>query len=188
MNPQNNSDYKALIRAIAWAKAHGYKVPPLEEAVFYDDGSGLRESLRRWAMGLLYEHDFAKAIFGNDLVNEHEGYSYGAIRMWAKQVAVEHMGKIIKVNGDRPYLEVVTYPEVEYSFDEPPASVVNAERTVIELRNMAASVPFMTHEIQDIDVVAGIPAWKWHLQQMIVSDNPFVYLNDYIDTKETITD
>lgn len=184
MSDQNHTDYSCFQRALWWAKHHGYQMPAIEQAMFDGaDAEPFRASLRMWATGLVQSHEFAKAMFGTDLVAPEHGRSFQAIKLWAKQVAVEHLGKIVKVDSERPYVELYTPPDVSFTYDAPkaPAELVDVERTTIQLRKIAAAIPIRTHELQDVDIIGGMPAWQYHLQQMVIADNPFLYLNEYLD-------
>jgi hypothetical protein len=186
MSSEQYTDYSCLSRALWWAKKNGYKVPPLEQAVFdTNGGEPLRQSLRRWAQGMLFDHDFAKAVFGYEEVDDY-GHDFKALRFWAKQVAIKHMDKLYQVKGDEYQVVMLNQPKVADILkitDNMPADVTleAPERVVYGIRNLAASIPFNTHKLQDVEVTGGTPSWQYHIKQMAISENPFVYINDYID-------
>lgn len=188
MSNENHTDYSCLSRALWWAEKKGYHMPPLERAVF--DGAGserLQGSLRRWANGLLFDHDFARAVFGDEEVDQY-GQSVIGIRVWARQVAVEmEDGKIMMAQPDRRIVSYIKQQDHETLFGrepvDPTAIVNNAEIVEIELKNIYAQIPLTTHRLQDIDIIGAQVSWKWHLQEMIISDNPFLYMDKYIDSQ-----
>lgn len=185
MSSEQHTDYSCLSRALWWAKKNGYKMPPLEQAVFDTNGAEpLRQSLRRWAQGMLFDHDFAKAVFGYEEVDEW-GQNFYAIRMEAIQVAVEHEGELFKVQPDRPNIVMLKQPVLEPYYKITDSNFADTtieypEKVVYEIKKMVGQIPFKTHRLTKLDVV-GIPAWQYHIKQMAISENPFVYINDYID-------
>ena len=161
-------------------------MPPLEEAVFDNSGNEpLRESLRRWAQGLLFDHDFAKAVFGYDQVDEF-GQGFYLIRMVAIQTAVEHEGELFKVDPSRPTITMVKTPVLDHAYKISDmtfadTSIEYPDKVTYDLKRMVGQVPFKTHRITEIEVEGGQPSWQYHIKQMAVSENPFLYINDFID-------
>lgn len=180
------SDSEVLEDAIWYAEKNGYKTPPLEYEVFTRwKPYGLSHSMRTWAIGLIYSHDFAKAVFGHDLISEN-GYTFNAIKLWAKQVAVEYQGKLIEVNPDRPDVTFLVLPEIDYDMrsnwvTNAPDELVQPEKVVMDLTKLAGSIPIRTHRIEGADVIGGIPAWQYHLREMAIAEDPFKYLGDYVN-------
>lgn len=177
------SDNECISRAIWWAEKHGYELPPIEEAMFKGkDADPLRASLKLWACGLLMSQDFAKAIFGEEEVDEY-GQSVVGIQVWAKQVAVEHNGKLYDVPYDQYEMAFYKMPLVDMWDKEQavPTTLVKPEITRIKLENLYGTIPAQTHRIHGVRVLGAIPAWQWHLQKMVICSNPFDYVDKYIE-------
>lgn len=181
-------EYAALTIAIWWAKEHkGYNLNVIDQLMVKSAGAEKFEgSLRLWANGLIFDHDFAKAIFGQELYDyKGSATNFYAIRLWCKQVAFEIFGKVHRV--DRERREYAFIKPVDLSLEDmtakAPADIVGVEQVVMQLKDMAGSISFTTHELSEVDVMGGIPAWQWHLREMIVADNPYKYLLDYINKR-----
>lgn len=193
MNETNNTDYAHFTQIIKWAKKRGYKMPPLEQAVFDSKGEEpLRASLRRWAQGMLFDHDFAKAVFGEEQVDEY-GQDFYAIHILAVQTAIEHAGKLYNVRPDQRQVVMLEQPMVahieELSKVNPADTTLEQPKKVVyDIEKLVGQIPFKTHQIKAIEIDGGQPAWQYHIKQMAVSADPFVYICEYIDKQETITD
>lgn len=166
-------------------------MPALEQAVFdSNDSEPLRASLRRWALGLLFDQEFAKAVFGDEHVDCEDGSSLLWLRLWAKQTHYEVLGKLYEADRSRPYYSFILPQETEM-YDKAKAiaeEVIPTQTITLRLEDMYGSLAVPTHKIQEPRVEGGIPSWQWHIKQMAVADNPFTYISDYIEKNEKITD
>jgi hypothetical protein len=183
------ADFKTIEDALWWAEKRGYTIPPMERLVF--EGAhkqGLSNSLRVWGIGVLTTHEFAEAFFGHSPVDRY-GNNLVSLRLWAKQVAVEHEGKLYAADRSRPEVHILknTLPEVEDmtrgdTESRAPAYVTSPESVRIKLEDMYAGIPVLTHSLGDIDVF-GMPAWKYHLQNMVIVENPLDYIREFMAEK-----
>lgn len=175
-------------RAFNHASKRGYIAPLLErEILVRHRAAGVSSSMRTWAVGLLFDHDFAKGLFGTHEVDDN-GWSISAIKVWAKQVAVEIEGTLRAVpdNWSRPEISYAVIPEIDiqrYS-EEAPMELVEAQTVTRELVRMGASIPFETHSIDRVEIYGTRPAYQYHLQQMALSPNPLTYVKEYLDSHE----
>ena len=178
-------DFITIEKAIKYAEKRGYVVPPLEKAMFTGiSNANVSNSLRVWAIGLMTTQDFASKFFGTEEV-DYKGHDFAAIKLWVKQFAVKYKEKIYNAPQDSQYLTLVNYPEVKYDFtsdmiNSAPAQIVDAEKVTIKLEELAASIPFETHKLEDVEVYQ-FKSWEYHLQQMIISPNPIKYLKIYME-------
>jgi hypothetical protein len=187
MKTEINEEFKSFNIALSWAKKRGYIIPPMEYAVLYKARDmGKTWSMRVWAQGLLFDEEFARYFFGEKLMYR-ERFDMGAIRLWAKQFAVEYQGNYYKAQTDSPFMAFLEYDDLSYWEDKAPTEIVHARKVVRELTRMAASIPFMTHHIEDVqvdDVTPGILAYEYHLEKMATSGNPFRYIQSFMDDKK----
>jgi hypothetical protein len=192
MKSSIQSDFEIFNEAVVFSKKRGYIVPPLEWAVLVKGGRdfGKTNSMRMWALGLIYSHDFLKAFFGENLIpREEDGDLMMRIGLWAKQVAVEYQNKVYEVpEGRREWVTAhhppVTYEDIDTWTKRAPAEIVEAHRVVHQLTDMAGSIPVRTHRIKESrvdNITIELPAWKHGLRQMTEYDNPFLYLKKYMD-------
>lgn len=124
---------------------------------------------------LLFNHEFTKALWGDDLVDNH-GQSMKVIRAWANQVAVKHLGKLHAVEQDKPYATIFDMPEMDFS--KPPDSLVEGTKIEYKLQKMAASLQFETHQLQPIEIDADTqPLYIWHMMRMATYPEPECYLS-----------
>jgi len=126
---------------------------------------------------IIFDHDFAKALWGKELTDKN-GYGITAFKIWAKQVAVKHLGKIYVAEPDKPFL---SFEHSAISKELGDLAIVNSEHVEYKLKDLFASIPFDTHSLQEIDVVGDlVPKWQYHLQQMVIADDPIAYLRENI--------
>lgn len=186
MKTNYKTDFEIFNQAIVFAKERGYTVPPMEWAVLVKGRDfGKTNSLRMWAIGLIYSHDFLKAFFGENLVpREEDNENMMAIGIWAEQVAYEHEGRIYAAQRDKPYMSFVKYDDVEFWADKAPTAIIEAQVVTKKLQDLAGSVPVQTHKIKKVRVdnlTPEYPAWKHGLRRMAEYDNPFLYLKSFMD-------
>lgn len=181
-----DQDLVTLERALLRAEHNGYKIPLLEYLLFVQDRPpSLTTSLKIWAKGLIFDAEFAAALFGTERVDDN-GYDMNTISLWAKQVFVEHAGELHAVPDDgRQHISFANMPEIDWDKDPvTPTELVNGEIVTYDLKKLAAAIPFRTHRVEELEVRGGAPAYMYHLKNMVVCANPFEYLREYIDKKE----
>jgi hypothetical protein len=185
MTKQVHSDYESLSLALWLAKKNGYRVPPLEQAIFTSAGAEkLEGSLRRWATGLLFDKEFAIYLFGQKPVDKN-GFDIMAIKIWAKQYAVEFQGRIYEAR-DRREMTFLEMPEIDFDFTESavkeaPPEIVECHKVVKRLEDLMITIPFTTHRVEDVAIIGTIPEYEYHLKQMAVADNPFNYVREFVN-------
>jgi hypothetical protein len=196
MKTNLKTDFEIFNEAIVFAKQRGYTVPPLEWAVLVKGRDfGKSNSVRMWAVGLMYSEEFLKAFFGERLVPREEDWdSMYAITLWAQQVAFEHQGKLYAADQNRPYMHFPVYDKVaDYDTDwaaKAPAEIVNAQMVTKKLQNMTASLAINTHRVRKVRVdnlTEELPAYKHHAKRMVEHENPFIYLKNYMDSEKRKT-
>lgn len=179
---------KVINRALKYAVKHGYVAPSLEKKILLRlKASKTGADIEMWAKGLLFDHNFAHALFGAYDVDDN-GWSVSAIEFWAKQVAVEVEGELRAVLKNWPKTEIryAVTPELDiqkYS-EKAPMELVEAQIVTKQLVRMAASIPFETHSIDKVEIHGTKPAYLYHLQQMALSPNPVTYVKEYLDLHE----
>lgn len=129
------------------------------------------------SIDLIFNHEFAKALWGNDVVTK-DAVGFGIIKIWAEQVAYEFEGRLHAANGKRQ-MAFLKYPD-NMLVHRAPNELVEVEKVVMDLKHLAGSIPFRTHKIKEVDVLGGIPTWQYHLQQMVIADDPIKYLGENI--------
>lgn len=127
---------------------------------------------------LIFNHEFCKALWGDDAV-DNNGVSLKSIQYWATQVAIKHLGKLHPVKDNTPIISVHDLAEID--FTKPPDELVEGTVTQYKLERMVGSIPFETHRIKEVNVHAdSLPAYLHHLQQMVIAEDPIVYLGENI--------
>lgn len=186
MKTNIQTDFKIFNEAIVFAKERGYTVPPMEWAVLVKGGRefGKTNSMRMWAIGLIYSHDFLKAFFGENLVpREEDNENMMAIGLWAEQVAYEFEGQLYATNRDKPYMSFVRFKETDWAAKAPTA-IIDTEVVTKQLQDLTATIPVRTHKIKKVrvdNITPEYPAWQHGLRQMVEYDNPFLYLKRFMD-------
>lgn len=190
MKTDIQEDFKTFNKAMNWAKNRGYVIPSMEYAVLYKGSAhayGKSWSMRIWASGLLFDHEFARAFFGDRLMHRTRS-DMGLIKIWAKQFAVEHEGKIYNARPNMPYTTFLEYDDTEWWADRSPTEMVEAKQVTKHLKDLVASIPFQTHKIEDVevhDITPGISAYEYHLEKMATDNNPFDYLKRFMKVKKS---
>lgn len=133
------------------------------------------ESLR----SMIFYKDFARTVWGNDKVDSN-GFNMTLIEMWARQVAVEHMGRLYAVESQKPIVTFYETPEMKTLANEyAELAIPDIQRVEYKLEHMSGTIPFRTHRIERIDVVGDVqPAYDYHRQRMVIADDPLQYLID----------
>ena len=190
MKTNRNKDLHRFKRALNYAVDNGYVVPPLENEIFFKSSMpfGFSSSMKVWARGLILTKDFARAVFGWEKVSG-EGIELVYIRARAKQVAYEYDGRIYQADRNRPFMSFVKEPHLDFmssseggAFD--PAQTLDFNVVTKKLEDLFATIPVDTHQLTDLEVEGGIPAYEYHLKQMVTSNNPFAYLDYYVSKKQ----
>lgn len=183
---------RAIHRAIAggWKNEEGYS--PIFVPVA-DDGTGytflIKDHVPHQYMfdvaELIFDHDFNKALWGNDEVDNH-GWSVKAIRLWANQVAVKHGETIYDAEPEKRFGAIAVYPEIDWQEAlEQPDALVNVNKVEYELKRMTASIPFETHRMETLEIESDTQtAWQYHIQQMVIADDPIEYLGSHLPGDE----
>lgn len=181
-----SKDMQRFMRAFVYAQKHGY-YPPSEYPMVIRQSRqiGKSRAFREWARGLLLSHDFAKAIFGDETVAD-DGTGLATLKMWAKQVAVEHEGKLYAAQRGRREMNFAVTPHLEYETmaEHLYSTAPSLQVVTYKLKDLVAQIPLDTHRVAEIELFGGLPAWQWHLKKMVVHDNPFKYVDYHVKNKQ----
>lgn len=172
---------EVLQKALDKATAGGWKSTRRERCDLWDNEQQCwyEQEDRQHVYEIIFSDDFAKALWGTDQV-DNNGVSIKTIQYWATQVAVKHLGKLHAVEDNKPVVSIYDMPDVDFS--KPPEELVEGTRTQYRLQKMAGSIPFETHRIKEVNVYAdSLPAYLYHLQQMVIDPDPIGYLERHID-------
>lgn len=189
------SDYDCLSRALWYAEKNGYQTPALEKAMFDRAGAEpLQGALRRWAIGLIMDQEFAMYVFGENPVDEN-GASLVWLELWAKQTHYRIADRLYKIDRDRgkpsefyqvrpgTTMYAEDWAKLLDDANKLAVQLIETERVEMQLEDRYASLAIDTHQIQEPRVGSTLLAWQYHLKEMAISDNPFLYLKEYIDSK-----
>lgn len=183
MTQQNtsSSDYDSLTLALRYAEKQGYTMLALERAVFNGlDNNALKDSLRHWANGIIFDHSFARAVFGTSPADRY-GQPLLAIQIYAEQVAYKFDGRLYNADRSKPSMVFARVPDVTVNpFLAPLGESIDIQRFTQKLRDLRATLPFETHQIKEISIAGAQEMWQWHLEQMVLLPNPYNYLREYI--------
>lgn len=142
-------------------------------------------SINDWALS----HEFARAFFGDhDL--DYSGNDLTALMIHFKQVAVEYGDKIYAIsdNGNPKLWITERLTEVGNNL---PVADYDLKRIEIELKDMYKAIPVKTHKLHSIEWRGVVPAYKWHLSNMVmnlaIGDGIVEYLAKHI-SPEYISD
>jgi hypothetical protein len=127
---------------------------------------------------VIYSKNFAKALWGEEIISSEDGLHFGVIRLWAEQVAYEFEGRIHSLDG-RSHMSFVRYND-DNLINRAPTGLVEVEKVTLNLKDIVARIPFHTHKIKEIETEGGIPKWQYHLRQMVIAENPIKYLGENI--------
>lgn len=167
--------------AMKIAMQNGWKAPSLLKALYMNSltDETLRGQNVEMVRGMILSHDFAKALWGEEEV-DNNGWEIKTIRAWANQVAVKHAGKLVNVDPKQRYVYLMEVPELlhEYELPEDPTAVVQAHKVEYKLEQMMGQVPFETHRLEPLEVeCTKLPAWKFHLREIVTAPNAIQYLD-----------
>jgi len=135
------------------------------------------------ANGLLYSHDFAKCLFGEETVLV-DGDSVHALLFRFKQIAVEHMGKLYNIPPSSREFKVSVFPPVSAICEDgadAPNGIVDIKEVTYKIEHMFAQIPFKTHRLDAMEITNTEPAWKYHLKKMVEFENPLVYIEQFLE-------
>jgi len=129
---------------------------------------------------LLYDVEFLKELFGEEETNEY-GVNIQSICIYFQQFAVEFLGKLYVVNPQAPSMKFCK-PEYPAGLSSEETSMLDIETKEVELKleHLQFLIPFHTYRPSDITVYGTIPAWQFHLQEMIKT-GPALYLVNWLE-------
>jgi hypothetical protein len=161
----------ALVQPDQFHTENEYNIAPYIRFKF--EGGGVYET---GVMYTMFNHEFASALWGEDEVDDN-GASLKTIQYWATQVAVEHLGTLYAVERNEPVVSILDQGPLD--FNAPPEALTEVKETKYQLEKLTGSIPFNTHRINEVAVHArSLPAYLFHLQQMVIAEDPIKYLGN----------
>lgn len=133
---------------------------------------------------IIFNLDFAKALFGWEQVNQ-KGIPLVWLKLYFRQIAVEHLGKTYAVNGetgDMTFLSMKNPLEVLDEARDAGELTTKSEinEVTYRLQTIKERIPVNLFRLEDCSLESE-PAWQYHLRQMVIEKEPLEYLRKWME-------